>query len=41
MPLREAKEQLAHIGRLPKLYARVKKLEQNAALPPPPEPTET
>ena len=29
MPLREAKEQLAHIGRLPKLYARVKKLEQD------------
>ena len=29
-PLREAKEQLAHIGRLPKLYARVKKLEQSA-----------
>ncbi len=41
MPLREAKEQLAHIGRLPKLYARVKKLEQNAALPPPAEPPET
>ena len=41
MPLREAKEQLAHIGRLPKLYARVKKLEQNAALPPSPEPPET
>ncbi len=28
MPLREAKEQLARIGRLPKLYERVKKLEQ-------------
>lgn len=28
MPLRESKEQLARIGRLPKLYARVKKLEQ-------------
>ena len=27
-PMRESKEQLAHIGRLPKLYARVKKLEQ-------------
>lgn len=28
MPLRESKEQLARIGRLPKLYERVKKLEQ-------------
>ena len=28
IPLREAKEQLARIGRLPKLYERVKKLEQ-------------
>lgn len=39
MPLREAKEQLAYIGRLPKLYARVKTLEKNAVLPPdcPPE----
>jgi len=39
MPLREAKEQLAYIGRLPKLYARVKALEKNAASPPdlPPE----
>ncbi|MCE9610920.1 MAG: UDP-3-O-(3-hydroxymyristoyl)glucosamine N-acyltransferase [Chthoniobacter sp.] len=34
MPLREAKEQLAYIGRLPKLYARVKKLEKNAVSPP-------
>ena len=28
VPIREGKEQLAYIGRLPKLYARVKKLEQ-------------
>ena len=28
LPIRESKEQLAYIGRLPKLYARVKKLEQ-------------
>jgi UDP-3-O-[3-hydroxymyristoyl] glucosamine N-acyltransferase len=28
MPLRDSKEQLARIGRLPKLYERVKKLEQ-------------
>ena len=28
LPLRESKEQLARIGRLPKLYERVKKLEQ-------------
>jgi len=28
MPLRESKEQLARIGRLPKLYERVKQLEQ-------------
>ena len=41
LPLREAKEQIAHIGRLPKLYARVKKLEQHAAWPPPPEQPET
>jgi UDP-3-O-[3-hydroxymyristoyl] glucosamine N-acyltransferase len=27
-PLKEQKEQLAHIARLPKLYARVKRLEQ-------------
>jgi len=27
-PIKDQKEQLAHIGRLPKLYARVKKLEQ-------------
>ena len=31
MPLRESKEQLARIGRLPKLYERVKKLEQIVA----------
>ncbi len=41
MPLREAKEQLARIGRLPKLYERVKKLEQNAGLPPDSLPRET
>ena len=34
IPLREAKEQLARIGRLPKLYERVKKLEQIAGAPP-------
>ena len=34
MPLREAKEQLARIGRLPKLYERVKRLEQIAGAPP-------
>ena len=28
LPIRESKRQLAHIGRLPKLYERVKKLEQ-------------
>jgi hypothetical protein len=28
MPMRETKEQLARIGRLPKLVERVKKLEQ-------------
>jgi UDP-3-O-[3-hydroxymyristoyl] glucosamine N-acyltransferase len=28
LPIRESKQQLAHISRLPKLYARVKKLEQ-------------
>ena len=31
MPLRESKEQLARIGRLPKLYERVKKLEEIVA----------
>ena len=41
MPLREAKEQLARIGRLPKLYERVKKLEQNAGPPPESLPRET
>ena len=41
MPLREAKEQLARIGRLPKLYARVKKLEQNAGPPPESAPPES
>jgi UDP-3-O-[3-hydroxymyristoyl] glucosamine N-acyltransferase len=33
-PMREAKEQLARIGRLPKLYERVRKLEQAAGQPP-------
>jgi UDP-3-O-[3-hydroxymyristoyl] glucosamine N-acyltransferase len=28
VPMREAQERLAHVARLPKLYARVKKLEQ-------------
>ena len=28
LPIRDGKQQLAYIGRLPKLYARVKKLEQ-------------
>jgi UDP-3-O-[3-hydroxymyristoyl] glucosamine N-acyltransferase len=28
LPIRESKQQLGYIGRLPKLYARVKKLEQ-------------
>ena len=34
MPLRECKEQLARISRLPKLYERVKKLEQIVGAPP-------
>jgi UDP-3-O-[3-hydroxymyristoyl] glucosamine N-acyltransferase len=33
-PMREAKEQLARIGRLPKLYERVKALEQSSPRPP-------
>ncbi len=33
-PMREAKEQLARIGRLPKLYERVRKLEQSLSKPP-------
>ena len=41
MPLREAKEQLARIGRLPKLYERVKKLEQITGAPPNSSPRES
>lgn len=37
MPIREAKEQLALIRRLPKLYQRVKKLEADAGAPASPE----
>ncbi len=41
MPLRESKEQLARIGRLPKLYERVKKLEQIVAPLPKSSPPES
>ena len=33
LPMRESKERLAYLGRLPKLFQRVKRLEQNAAIP--------
>jgi hypothetical protein len=39
--MREAKEQLARIGRLHKLYERVKKLEQSMGKPPNSSPAES